>query len=462
MADLRSFGSALERIGTGVSLMSSNPNNRAAGEKSLNAIREAEQDAATRKLNAEQEAAKISRQMKTKILETSVEAYQRPDLNEDQRFRIGTDIAILGKDLGIDVSPFLNLPQEAPEAGPKTLSPGAQLVGADGKVIAENKNVRTQTGEFERLAAIPPAERSPEQNARLQMLTTRPAARAPAGRAPTPSALGKAEQELSSLRQQAAAKPEDKALQARVARQEKYVERIAGGVTSANSTVNAASADEAIARYESSGDLNDLLDAASMRIKADTTTTADKSKRLSAVRNQAASVKAFRSTAERLSETLQADPTVITDPAKLAGFANEAAANVRGAANLAIRAFGAKVDPELGMNPEKYGVMRQIQTGSREVKTMILNLALAAAAAQGLGEGRDLSNADVQRAIDQMGGGSRDPAVILAGVDSAYQAMLERLESRALAESGELTIDTTPVARPAQGATGGWTVEEVR
>lgn len=173
MADLRRIGSTLERVGAGVSLMSRNEGNRKSGMMRLNEIQRKEEAALKADAAATEKAQAISREIKMKILDASTEAYQRPDLTEEQRFQIGTDIAKLGKDLEIDVSPYLNLPPESSLTKPQTLSPGAQLVGPDGKLIAENKNVRTQTGEFERLAAIPEAERTPEQIARLNILTTR-------------------------------------------------------------------------------------------------------------------------------------------------------------------------------------------------------------------------------------------------------------------------------------------------
>jgi hypothetical protein len=155
------------RIATGLAL-SSEPESQAYGIASLNR----QQDERVAAQEQEREAQTVATKMKMTILQKSLEAYQRPDINEEQRSKIGNDISILSQDLGVDPSALMNLPPTAqepikvggslvqknadgsyetlftdPSKGSKPLrpvvaKPGDEVYDNEGNLLATNKNAR--------------------------------------------------------------------------------------------------------------------------------------------------------------------------------------------------------------------------------------------------------------------------------------------------------------------------------
>lgn len=64
-------------------------------------------------------------------------------------------------------------------------------------------------------------------------------------------------------------------------------------------------------------------------------------------------------------------------------------------------------------------------------KTDMLNLALLFAGASGLGTGRELTNADVQRAVDAIGASTNDPSQLVARIASAQDSLVNNLKTTA-------------------------------
>lgn len=402
---------------------------------------------------AKKEASTVARNMKLKILEKSLEAFQRPDLTEEQRAKIGNDISTLSGDLGVDPTSLMNIPPVQPEP----IKLGGSLVqkGPDGKfsVIAKDES-RVQPPP--KGVVVPRGGKyvSPDG----QLLVDNPAPTSPAAsKTLRESPMAIAERELSSLEAELSANPENKDLQERVKRQRAYVSRVASGTSRATEMARTEDLEALKERWLSSGEINDLLPYAVANIRA-TLPKAQAGKAEQALKAQVMGVNTFRSTAERLNETLMSNPTAATNPAGVSEFINNFAADIAGVSGLMVDVFKGKIDPELGRNPENYSVIRSIAADRREVKQMILDLALAYASASGLGQGRFLSNADVERAINQMGGGSRDWRVIMAGANSVYDSMLAKLASTAKVEAGDLSVNTNDIGSPGTAQTGkdGW------
>ena len=441
--DYKKVGGALGRIGAGFSAMSPNQKNREAGLARI-ASYDAQEDATT----------KTAQAVQLKILDASLKALSSGNLDQAQAGPVIENSMRLAKGLGVDIGDPASLfvPKQvedvrvgntiarkgadglyepvftAPDTKaqrPINVPPQGQVLSPDGKTLLyENKNKRSSG------AAAKPI---------------------------TPRYVNVIYPDKSIEMIDANNKEEVSAAKSR-----KGVFSTAVGATERQGGANAYDFQTNMESYEKSGDLNDLYRAAISAIDADPTTNADRAKRKGAIKSRVTGVNAFRATAERLSSVIAEDPTVITDAAKVAGLANNFMNETKAAMNILVRAGGFRIDPEKGLDPDNYPVMRQIQTGSREVKTMILNMALASAAAQGLGSGRDLSNADVERAIDQIGGGSKDPAVLLSGVDSAYQGMLTFLEEQAKTEAGIIDIDDSPIEQTAPTRNVDSLVEQYR
>lgn len=184
--DRKKLGGVLERVGAGLSMFNADPAIRQGGYNRLGDIRERDERLAQEEAAKQEKAASLAQKIKLKVLDTSLQALQRPDLTEEQRTAIADDVVKLGDDLGVDVSPFLSIPAAQPAFQSKVgkeFSDRSALVRQFGEGSPEVQSFdktaagtqKQTTGEFERLNAIPPEQRSPEVKARLAKLT------APAG-----------------------------------------------------------------------------------------------------------------------------------------------------------------------------------------------------------------------------------------------------------------------------------------
>jgi hypothetical protein len=167
-------------------------------------------------------------------------------------------------------------------------------------------------------------------------------------------------------------------------------------------------------------------------------TAAGRERRKEDIRNMAAAAMSFRATAERLSSRMLAEPDLNTVFATGSRFAENFMAN----ANSIARAMGREIKET---NPERYSAIRKLGIANQQLKGAALGLALTYAAVMGLGSGRDLSDSDVTRALEQIGMKNASYPVFAAALDEANQQILDRLAGRLASYTGELHVAESPI-----------------
>jgi hypothetical protein len=171
--DWKGLGAILKETGAGVSMMNANPNIRQRGYERAQDIQSRRDLEAQRMQELQDRQSAAAQKIKMTVLQTSLQALQRPDLTPEQRDMIGGDVRTLMADLGMgeaEANSMLNIPPAAsedvevggtifrkdPATGNYTpvavdtsrqrtgqnqvLRPGAIMVSPDGKEIARNDN----------------------------------------------------------------------------------------------------------------------------------------------------------------------------------------------------------------------------------------------------------------------------------------------------------------------------------
>lgn len=183
--DNKRLGGILERVGAGVSMFNNDAQVRQSGYNRIGDIRAREDAQMQAEAEAEKEARGVQQKIKLSMFQKHVETLQRPDLTEEQKAPVLKNAQLIAEDLGLPeevVAGYLNMPSAQPTFQSKVgreFSDRSALVRQFGEGSPEVQQFdktaagtqKQTTGEFERLNAIPEAERSPEVKARLAKLT---------------------------------------------------------------------------------------------------------------------------------------------------------------------------------------------------------------------------------------------------------------------------------------------------
>lgn len=453
----------LSRIGSGLSAMSSNSRIRERGLAEIDAREQADREA---RQSEEEESRKLSTQLRVNLLESSIKAMEDGTRSpeelealrgnvlklatslspEDGQQMAGVIGALGSRKRGMKLDDMtdkmfdrwtkpsiekfiaaggtdLGLLEEKPQTQePIRLGPGEQLVSQSGEVLATNPNQRRSSTRSANIKNV----YFPDTQEQRAMDVNDPAVQREiqARRGSIRGAVTGAEIEGARSEMDIAdldAKMAD--LEARI------------GTPEGQNDINAWTEMARLhtRKRKKSGDIN--------------ATTANKWEQQIAQREGA--INGFTEIARDMAERLRDDPDIRTMPGRAGAFFNEVATDFSVLAKTVAGQFNREI-PEHLWNPDNVAGLRKLGTLSAEQKTAMLSLALSYAAASGMGEGRALSNADVERALRAVGANSGDPVVVMAAVESARDTLIANHKGfvRALTKKG---IDQGPI-RPPGGA----------
>ena len=143
--------------------------------------------------------------------------------------------------------------------------------------------------------------------------------------------------------------------------------------------------------------------------------------RVDELQNKEISTRNFVNSANNVIQMLGEEEDINTFVANFAGKADDLIQE--GAA------LWREISPEVSTNIESYkGVFDGLGIESSRFQSATFGLALQYAAASGLGEGRSLTDADIERAIRAIGSDRSDPAAIIAVLNDKKREVIDRFE----------------------------------